>query len=309
MKKFAKFVFICGSILFLGGLLLALTCLALGSDPSIPLQHLNQIGIIHINGSDYGKQEAQKEWLEWEINLPELPSTPDLTTWPDWPEEQKLPKSNELNSYDIKQLDFDFGLGDVYIIRGEDFGLIYGNNNTHRLYYEKKSGATWTIKSNKIRWRFLTPWSRHDKDIHLTVVLPYDFVAENMTIILGAGSVRAEYLQAQELQLDVGLGNCQIGSLYAELASLKVGVGNLEARHFFAKQAQLEVGLGNMELSLTQPLEQFYCHVEVGLGNIKLGGNSYSGVADVYTGAENAPYALDLNCGLGNISIKEDDRI
>jgi hypothetical protein len=135
------------------------------------------------------------------------------------------------------------------------------------------------------------------------VVLPYDFVAEKMDIMLGAGNLQAEYLSAKEMVLDVGLGNCQAEIINAGYANFNVGVGNLGSRHFTVDDAYLEVGLGNMELTLTRPLDKYLCHIEVGLGSVDLGGNRYSGVADVKSGGGDAPYRLNINCGLGSVNV------
>jgi hypothetical protein len=120
--------------------------------------------------------------------------------------------------------------------------------------------------------------------------------------------LHAETLTAQRLVLDIGLGNCQTVRLSAANALLNVGVGNLEVGSFTVQEAQLEVGLGNMELEMAQPLDQYRCHVSVGLGSVKLGGNNYSGVADVNSGAADAPYSMDINCGLGSVRIEEEKK-
>lgn len=294
MKKLTKFVLIFGGGLFFGGLLLALTCLALGSDTYLLRQRLDQIDFIHI-GTGW---ETPAEWeladRKWDASLPEQSRLPELA------------ESAPAGEYGIKDLDFNFDLGDVRIIWGEDFELIYGSENTRRLYSERKVGDEWRIVTNKVRWRWFGSWPFRQNDIRLTVVLPNDFVPQSVSISMGAGNLQIESLRAQKLLLEVGLGNCRLGNLNAEEISLNVGVGNLEAREFRANKAQLEVGMGNMELCLAHPLDQFRCHVKVGLGNVKLGSQNYSSVADANSGFADAPYSLDISCGLGSINIMEE---
>jgi len=305
MKKFTKFVLIFGSALFFVGLLLALATLALGGDSYLVLLRLEQLGVVHMNDS-YSKREDRRLANEWDITLPNLLeldiSIPDLSELDIAP--STLPKELKAGEYEIKNLEFDFGLGDVRIIAGNDFGLIYGNDNTRSLYTESTSGDTWIIRSNRVRWNRFWPWDYRQNDITLTVVLPFDFVAEDMMITMGAGNMQAENLNATKMLLDVGLGNCQVDSLNAEDATLNVGVGYLEARRFSAGQAKLEVALGSMEIGLTQPLTQYRYHVEVGLGSVRLGNNTYSGVSEVASGAEDAPYSLEINCGLGSVNVR-----
>jgi hypothetical protein len=215
-----------------------------------------------------------------------------------------LPENIEAGEYELKNLDFNFDLGDVRIITGEEFELIYGNNNARRLYYERKNNGTWIIGSNKVRWNWFWPWNYRHNDIKLTVVLPRDFVAEDMAINMGAGNMQVQYLCARKLLLDVGVGNCRVDSLHAEDAKISVGLGYLGAQRFTTDKAKLDVGFGNIELSLARPLEQYRCYVSVGLGNVRLGGNNYSGVAEVASGAADATYSLDIDCGLGNVVIQ-----
>jgi hypothetical protein len=306
MSKFAKFVLICGSGMFFCGLMLALVALAMGSDSRLVRQRLEQMGVGRI-GSVYWEWEApynaEHPKYQWDTNPlfpPDSPLLPDPSEPPGLPESPALAEAPKIGEYEIKNLSFDFSLGDVSIIAGDDFGIIYGNNNTRRHYSESISGDSWVISSNKVRWR----WNFRQNDLRLTVVLPRDFMAEDMYISMGAGNMQANNLRAKKLQLEVGLGNCQIDNLSAEDANLNVGVGSLEIGHFSAKQAKLEVGLGSMDISLTQPLTQYRYHVQVGLGSVQLGNQSYNGVADVNSGADDAPYSLDISCGLGSINVR-----
>ena len=63
--------------------------------------------------------------------------------------------------------------------------------------------------------------------------------------------------------------------------------------------------MGNMDLCLTQPLEQYRYDLSVGLGSVKMGDNSYSGMAELHKGAADLPYRFDINCGLGNVQVTE----
>ena len=289
MKGFAKFLLICAVILFFSGLLLTLLALALGSDSHLVRQRLAEVGVVRIfNNLPEWKGFFEKEHTSYSWDL----LSPDL------------PKEVHAGEYEIKNLVFTFALGDVRITTGEDFGLIYGSEQTRRFYSERKSGDTWIISSNHVRWNWLRLWDYRQDDIKLTVVLPKDFVAQNMIISMGAGNMQAGYLWGKEIQLDVGLGNCQIGSFNAEEARLSVGVGYLEVKHFTAGQATLDVGLGSVELDLTQPLEQYRCRVEVALGSVQLGSNTYSGTADASSGPADAPYSLHISCGLGNVNVR-----
>jgi hypothetical protein len=297
MRKFVIFVLICGCGLFFGGILLALSALALGADIYKIPEHLAGAGLLRIvNNSRFWYNDRNRaNFAFWEdFELPYMANPADTEELPELP---GLPAPGQ---YAIKNIHFSFALGDVRIRTGDDFELIYGNDNTRRLYTEAIKDDSWIINTNRVRRPW---WNLRQNDIRLTVVLPRDFVAETMFISMGAGNVEAARLYAQMLDLDVGLGHCRVDSLYAEEVKINVGVGYLAAGRFSARQAKLDVGLGALELSLAQPLEQYRCQIEVGLGNVQLGGSNYSGVANVNNGPADAPYNLDMKCGLGSITI------
>lgn len=319
MKKFSKFIIIFGCGLFFGGLLLALTALALGSDIYQVGQRLDEMGMLRYSFWHWDwrtPHDGRYIAYDWERDLPAfpdhpnlpdtpyIPDTPDTPYIPDIPMNPDVPEAPEPGAYEIKYLDFDLGLGDIRIVTGEGFAIVYGNNNTRRLYSDSMSGDTWTISSNSVKLRRLWPWSYRHDDIKLTVTLPRDFVAESMIINLGAGNMQAEYLYAKDISLDVGLGNCQLGSLNAQHAQLNVSVGHLGVRTFNAGRADLEVGLGSMELNLTRPLDQYRCRVDVSLGSVQLGSSTYNGVSDIDVGSSDAPYSLNINCSLGSVKIE-----
>lgn len=301
MSKLSKFLLICGCGLFCAGLLLTLISWVLGGSPYLAMQRLDDMGVVHlVIPPIYGGETldlADPSGLQSPLS--------DGEAAPNLPATSTAQENGQKGDYEIRRLDFSFDVGDVNIITGDDFDLIYGNQNSRRYFYEKRSGDTWIIGSNKQKWSWFTPGIYRDNGIKLTVVLPRDFVADSMVISLGAGSMTADRLCAGDMLLDVGLGECRINSLSASAASLKVSVGDLRIQQFMADTAKAEVSLGNMELNLTQPLDQYRSHLEVGLGNVNLGGYNYSGVANyVEQGAPDAPYSLDVNCGLGSVKVR-----
>ncbi|MCL1816112.1 MAG: DUF4097 domain-containing protein [Clostridiales bacterium] len=320
MKKFAKFILIFGSVLFFGGLLLTIVALACGGSLYSVEERLSRLGIMpYAPFSSNWRENYNRDYIYYngEAIYPDQPGFSDLwdiADQPDFAIPQDSPDSSnhsdpiqlseiyDTGKYDIKNLDFDLGLGDIRIITGEDFGIIYGNNKTRRLYSEKRSGDKWVISSNKIRGGLLN--YRHN-DLSLTIIIPQDFIAEHLRINLGAGNMQANSLQAITVDLDIGLGNCSINKLLAHDSWLTVGVGHLGIAGFAANTSHLEVGLGSMEITLTQPLNQYRYNLEVGLGNVQLGNNSYNGVSAVNSGNPDAPYSLDINCGLGSVRIED----
>lgn len=302
MKKFTKGVVIAGCAMFFAGLLLALVSLALGGNPKMIGNRLDDMGAMRIYRNNYYRLHnfAYNYDYSYDYNFNDDVESDALETPFDEFGEPLKP-----STYEITNLSFDFGAGDIQIISGDNFELQYGNDDSRRFFYENISGDTWLIGSQEQNWRWFKPWHVKRDTLKLTVVLPRDFVAESVVVNMGAGNLQIQQLSARELTLDAGVGNCQISHILADTARLSVGVGNLQVRRFHAAESVLEVGMGSVELLMAQPLAQYRCNMEVGLGNVTLGNKSYSGVAELHTGAEDLPYRFDISCGMGSVHVQE----
>lgn len=309
MKTFVKVVLITGSVLLLLGLVLALSGLALGGNPYVVVDRLDGMGLVR----GFGPHDLQYDWYndnyDWDYGRgTNPPAAGDGNAADDGgtalPEAATDPLPLAPSNSAITRLEFEIGAGEVEIISGDDFALIYGGGRSRDYFYEHHEGSTWYIGTNDDDWRWWRGWWRVDDNFSLTVVLPRDFVAEYASISLGAGSMAVEQLAAAELVLDMGAGSITMGDIRANSADLHVGLGEMQVKRFHADTARLDVGMGSVRAQLRHELEQYRYRAAVGLGSVTVGRNSYSGNADVASGAADAPYFIDISCGLGEVTLE-----
>lgn len=121
---------------------------------------------------------------------------------------------------------------------------------------------------------------------YITIVIPEGYVFENVDMEIGAGQAEINDLCAESLDIEVGAGQ-------AELI-------NLDVQYFSAS-----TGAGQIEAELAESEEDYNYDVECGIGEIKIGKNSYGGFGrDTHIENPGAKREMDIECGVGQIVIE-----
>lgn len=119
----------------------------------------------------------------------------------------------------------------------------------------------------------------------ITIVIPKDFVLEEVDMEIGAGQAEIDSLCAESLDIEVGAGQ-------ADLINLDVQYFNASA------------GAGQINAKLVGSESDYNYDVECGIGEIEIGESSFSGFAkDTYIENPGAKRELDIECGVGQIVI------
>lgn len=156
-----------------------------------------------------------------------------------------------------------------------------------------------------------------EKTLHLTsrkkehrvirLYYPENTVFQEVDIEVSAGSVSLDgNLETKELEVSVGAGEfIGNGIVTAKNTSFEVGAGRLEVNDLSASEIDGECGMGEMVLVLTGNEKDYSYQLDCAVGNIDIGSDSYSGLASSKNVRnENASGKLDLECGMGNISVE-----
>ena len=121
---------------------------------------------------------------------------------------------------------------------------------------------------------------------YITIVIPEGYVFENVDMEIGAGQAEINDLCAESLDIEVGAGQ-------AELI-------NLDVQYFSAT-----AGAGQIIAELVGNEEDYNYDVECGIGEIKIGKNSYGGFGrDTHIENPEAKREMDIECGVGQIAIE-----
>jgi hypothetical protein len=157
----------------------------------------------------------------------------------------------------------------------------------------------------------------------VTVTIPKDFVAKNVTIKIGAGELNLEELEAANCELKVGAGSISVQQLKTtEEANLDVGAGDIDISNLETFNADFDCGLGSIDVSgeifgdvtadcgmgeiamdLVGNEEDYNYYINVGMGNVTLNDDEFSFIASRTIRNDNAIGTFDLKCGMGSIDI------
>lgn len=120
----------------------------------------------------------------------------------------------------------------------------------------------------------------------ITIVIPKDFVFEEVDMEIGAGQAEIDSLCAESLDIEVGAGQADFI--------------NLDVQYFNAS-----AGAGQINAKLVGSESDYNYDVECGIGEIEIGGSKFGGFAkDTYIENPGAERELDIECGVGQIIIQ-----
>ncbi|MBQ2803909.1 MAG: DUF4097 family beta strand repeat protein [Lachnospiraceae bacterium] len=127
--------------------------------------------------------------------------------------------------------------------------------------------------------------------------------ASKITLEAGAGEILADDIAGEELEVTVGMGECSVDKLQVTKLSGEVGAGNLSFEEVLAEQIELECAMGNLEMEIVGAKEDFNYNIQCGMGNVELGNESYSGLAQDKKVDNGASKNIELDCAMGNVEI------
>ncbi len=130
-----------------------------------------------------------------------------------------------------------------------------------------------------------------------------DLYAEKVELEIGAGQFLAEGVEARELAMEVGAGEIVLENINVQEMQGEAGMGNLELSGSIGRKADLECGMGNITLELSGKEGDYNYQIDAAMGNVDIGSNSYSGLAQERRVNNGASTDLELECAMGNISI------
>lgn len=151
--------------------------------------------------------------------------------------------------------------------------------------------------------------SNHREDGRtITVSYPEDMQFESVDISMGAGEVSVNSpLKANEMELMVGAGAFHSAELLtAGEADLSVGAGEMTIDRLYAQEISGSCGLGQMTLGLSGTEKDYDYELEIGVGSISIGEQDYTSVAGEHVFGNQAGRSVELDCGMGTISVEFD---
>jgi len=185
---------------------------------------------------------------------------------------------------DIDKLDLELGIAEMEIYVGDSHEFLVYTENTNEDFVCEVRGTTLVMRhGDAILWNGGgTP--------KITLEIPGGSSFEKCKIQVGVGSLKAEYLNTGNLDIECGIGKVSIEDSYVW------------------GKCKIENGVGQVELSLFNMEEEFDYKIECGIGEVHIGDTKYSGLANqkkIDNGNESYN-RMDIECGIGKVRIDFD---
>lgn len=318
MKRFMKVCAIMAAIMLLVGTALAFTAGTMRSSDTIS-QVVESVtgGRMHVNwgwGIPWGIYTTDR----WEYSV-----GVDL---PDFYDGHHDILRGDVTKYsvgsDVKRIDIELGGYVLDTAYSDDDNYYISTNNAGKIQCYTENGV---LKIKAVNSR--TYWGVGNmNERQVTLCIPKDGFIESLELELGAGQVTlnginadkvslevgagqifVNNIRAKELEVSAGAGQVELGGVDVDKLDAEIGMGELTGTADIRKSADLECSMGNIELTIMGSQQDFNYQLEVAAGNIEVGRNSYSGLANeqkIHNGAEKD---IAIECSMGNITILFND--
>lgn len=162
-------------------------------------------------------------------------------------------------------------------------------------------------------------WFSKNNDSDLIIYLPSGTSFNNIKIESGAGKISVDNLSTDTLNLDLGAGKVNINNLNVTNKSeidggageiiikdgninnldLDMGVGRVELNTLLTGSNEIDAGIGELVLNLVGIIDNYKLHLNKGIGEILVDGNSMKDDS-VYGNGNNT---VNIDGGIGKIDI------
>lgn len=157
----------------------------------------------------------------------------------------------------------------------------------------------------------------------INLYVPEGYSFGNATLDLGAGSLTVAELQADVLEANVGAGKMTFEKLAADQVTLDCGAGQITVDDLNSRITEVSVGMGSVRLTgdVTERLTgdcsmgefkatlagaqtDFNYDLSCGMGEMKVGDDSYSGMAQEKQINNQADKDMQLECAMGSVRVE-----
>ncbi len=248
---------------------------------------------------------------------------------------EELPTFSYEESFsDVTSIDMDIEYGEVKLVEGDTFSIDAKRLPENGLKSYVDADGTWVIKQITDGRSFVDffglnfsigDFIRWDRDLtpRITITLPPDFVAEDISLEIKAGDVEVEKIHAatgsfnmsagrlvvKELEITeesdyiIGAGEMSLNNVSIQNISVDCGVGYVTIEGNVFGDSDVICNIGNVELDLDGKEEDYTYDISASIGNIDIDNNSYHNISNRVINNDGTENSLSLKCEIGNISI------
>ena len=226
---------------------------------------------------------------------------------------------------DIENLELRISTGSFRVIESDEF-RVEAKNIAEEYFTCELSGKTLTVSE---RWGgdFARNLARglnlFDYGPEITLYIPRGFQASSVNLSVSAGKCEIGGLSATEVDIDISAGECIIDSIKAGRMDVEISAGSLTVYSMTAdncdvsisagrayiggeitKKADVSCSAGSIQLELTGAKNEYSFNVDVGVGNIIIGGSNYGGLgASATMKGDSGAADISLRCSAGEVVV------
>ena len=217
------------------------------------------------------------------------------------------------NVMEIKNLDIDVGLAELYLTTGSGDDIDIRTENTKENCFKYRvSGDTLKISYNT---NFIQIFGIYN-GAKIYVTIPENIQFEDVKVHNGVGTmsvsgINAHYLEigtgtgaayfdvitADKIKVDSGVGELKITNAVAEELNMDSGVGKTTYQGEVHGDIDIDSGVGEVVLTLKGDESDYRFNIDKGLGDVSLNGNSCSG------NFGSGKYTVKIDSGVGAVRI------
>lgn len=222
---------------------------------------------------------------------------------------------NEIHSlliYDIDGVDLDIiqeSSRDVKLLSVQGAGIEYGVDDG-RLIICSKYGNGWFSQGGKIVLSVPEDMYWEDVDIEFGAgELDMEGICANkIALKVGAGEASVERVEAGEMKISVGAGevDAEKMKIYGDIA-VSVGYGAVDFSGTVDGSLDFSCGMGNIEFEGKKGIYDDYNYdISCAAGNVEIDNFRFSGLAFERYIDNHSHKEINVDCGMGNVSVSFD---
>ena len=250
-------------------------------------------------GQGAGGQDANG----WDAGGSAVGDSEAAETGPEWEMKDKTPSGEEqpVNG-EIHSLRLDLGAAEAFIREGSEFSLTttgYGEGDCRSTV----ENGVWRVSDKGTKDLFFGLGIRNffrGRKVVLTVPAGSEF--RELRLNIGAGTVMGEALRTEKAVLSVGAGQMTLVNFASRESEMKCGMGEIKLDGELSGKCHIDCGMGSISARLA-PLAQYGYSLSVGMGDVKVGDNGFTGISGRHKMNAGADNFFNINCGMGAVSI------
>lgn len=133
--------------------------------------------------------------------------------------------------------------------------------------------------------------------------LPKDYTINEVDINIGAGAFYADYIAANSLNVEVGAGEAIIEDYRTIETDFQCGTGYIEASGNPGVSVNVDCGIGEVDLSVNGRKEDYSYELQCGIGNIQLEQENFSGLGREQQIYNNTGKEMNIDCAIGSVTV------